>query len=58
MNDDVPGQNLMGGAWLIADMSLNIWALSIVKWLDADYPATQVVFIRAGVGLNLIMQLI
>ncbi|MEM9709803.1 MAG: DMT family transporter [Pseudomonadota bacterium] len=39
-------------------MSLNIWALSIVKWLGADYPATQVVFIRAAVGLILILPLI
>ena len=39
-------------------MSLNIWALSIVKWLDAGYPATQVVFIRAAVGLILILPLI
>ncbi|MEM6896846.1 MAG: DMT family transporter, partial [Pseudomonadota bacterium] len=46
------------GAWLIADMSLNIWALSIVKWLDAGYPATQVVFVRAAVGLVLILPLI
>jgi len=27
--------NVAGGAWLIAAMSLNIWALSIVKWPDA-----------------------
>ena len=47
-----------GGAWLIADMSLNIWALSIAKWLDAGYPATQVVFVRASVGLILILPLI
>ncbi len=55
MNDRAPRNNLTGGAWLIADMSLNIWALSIVKWLDADYPAVQVVFVRAGVGLILIL---
>ena len=45
--------NLRGGAWLIADMSLNIWALSIVKWLGAGYPSTQIVFLRALVGLLL-----
>ena len=50
--------NLRGGAWLIADMSLNIWALSIVKWLGAGYPATQLVFIRALVGLCLIAPLV
>lgn len=58
MSDEAPRDNLNGGAWLIADMSLNIWALSIVKWLDADYPATQIVFIRAAVGLILILPLI
>lgn len=58
MNSDPPRDNLRGGAWLIADMSLNIWALSIVKWLEADYPATQIVFIRAAVGLILILPLI
>ncbi|MEL6169981.1 MAG: DMT family transporter [Pseudomonadota bacterium] len=58
MTDNAPRNNLKGGAWLIADMSLNIWALSIVKWLDADYPATQVVFVRAAVGLILILPLI
>ena len=49
---------LRGGAWLIADMSLNIWALSLVKWLGAGYPATQIVFLRAVVGLALIAPLI
>ncbi|MEM9341541.1 MAG: DMT family transporter [Pseudomonadota bacterium] len=58
MSDAAPRDNLRGGAWLIADMSLNIWAISIVKWLDADYPATQIVFIRAAVGLILILPLI
>jgi len=54
MGDDPPRDNLRGGAWLLADLSLNIWALSIVKWLGADYPATQIVFLRALVGLILI----
>lgn len=58
MSEEAPRDNLKGGAWLIADMSLNIWALSIVKWLGADYPATQVVFIRAITGLALIIPLI
>ena len=58
MSDEAPRDNLRGGAWLLADMSLNIWALSIVKWLGAGYPATQVVFIRALVGLCLIAPLI
>ena len=58
MSQEAPVSNLRGGGWLIADMSLNIWALSIVKWLDAGYPAAQVVFVRAGVGLLLILPLI
>ena len=58
MIDEPTRDNLRGGAWLIADMSLNIWALSIVKWLGAGYPATQVVFLRALIGLLLIAPLI
>lgn len=58
MREVAPRDNLQGGAWLIADMSLNIWALSIVKWLGAGYPATQIVFLRALVGLVLILPLI
>ncbi|MEL7345456.1 MAG: DMT family transporter [Pseudomonadota bacterium] len=58
MKADAPRDNLKGGAWLIADLSLNIWALSIVKWLGADYPSTQIVFIRALTGLILIAPLI
>lgn len=58
MSAEAPRENLRGGAWLIADMSLNIWALSLVKWLNAGYPATQIVFIRAVVGLILIAPLI
>lgn len=58
MSEDAPRNNIAGGMWLLADMSLNIWALSIVKWLGADYAATQVVFIRALTGLVLILPLI
>ncbi len=58
MTSDAPRDNFKGGAWLIADLSLNIWALSIVKWLGADYPSTQIVFIRALTGLILILPLI
>lgn len=54
-SDETSYRNLTGGAWLIADMSLNIWALSIVKWLGADYPATQIVFLRAFTGLLLLV---
>ncbi len=50
--------NRLGGAWLLADLSLNIWALSLVKWLGADFPAAQVVFLRALIGFFLILPLI
>ena len=43
--------NLRGAAWLMADMSLNIWALTLVKLSGADIPAVQMVFLRAVVGL-------
>jgi drug/metabolite transporter (DMT)-like permease len=36
-------------------MGLNIWALSIVKAVGADYPAVQLVFLRAAVGLAVIL---
>jgi S-adenosylmethionine uptake transporter len=55
---EAPRDNLKGGAWLMADLSLNIWSLSLVKWLGADYPAAQVVFFRALVGLIVILPLI
>ena len=58
MRDDPPRDNLRGGAWLLADLSLNIWALSIVKWLGADYPAIQIVFLRALVGLIVILPMV
>ncbi len=44
-------ENLRGSLWLIADFGLNIWALSIVKAMGADYPAVQLVFLRAAMGL-------
>ncbi|MEQ8367586.1 MAG: DMT family transporter [Roseicyclus sp.] len=47
-------ENLRGAAWLIADMSLNIWALSIVKAMGAEYSAAQIVFLRVAVGLVVI----
>ncbi|MCC5999658.1 MAG: DMT family transporter [Pararhodobacter sp.] len=53
----VPGperDNLRGAAWLMADMGLNIWALAIVKAMGADFPAIQIVFIRALTGLVLL----
>ncbi|MEO1552020.1 MAG: DMT family transporter, partial [Pseudomonadota bacterium] len=58
MSTEAPRNNLKGGAWLIADLSLNIWTLSLVKWLDAGYPAVQVVFLRAAVGLILLLPVI
>jgi drug/metabolite transporter (DMT)-like permease len=53
--DQPRSDNLRGAAWLIADMSLNIWALSIVKALGADYPSVQIVFLRVCVGLVVIL---
>lgn len=47
--------NLQAGVWLIADMSLNIWAISIVKTLGGGYPSWQIVFLRALVGLLLLL---
>ncbi len=55
---NAPRDNLKGGAWLLADLSLNIWSLSLVKWLGADYPAAQVVFFRALIGFLVISPLI
>lgn len=46
--------DLVGGAWLISDMLLNVWALTIVKALGLGYPASQIVFLRALTGLVLI----
>ncbi len=47
--------NRIASVWLIADMSLNIVALTIVKAMGADYPALQLVFLRAAMGLALIL---
>lgn len=54
MSTDAPRDNLKGGAWLLADMALNIWALGIVKALGLGYPVTQIVFLRAAIGLLLL----
>lgn len=53
-----PRDNIKGGLWLLSDMALNIWALSIVKALGLGYGASQIVFLRASVGLLLIAPLI
>ena len=58
MSEQSESDNLKGGAWLLADLGLNVWALSIVKWLGPDYAATQVVFMRAAVGFMLIVPFI
>lgn len=54
MTTDAPRDNLRGGAWLLADMALNIWALGIVKALGLGYPVAQIVFLRAAIGLILL----
>lgn len=51
----VTPRNGVGGAWLISDMALNIWALSIVKAMGLGYPAVQLVFLRAVVGLAMML---
>lgn len=43
-------RNFLGGGWLLADMSLNIWALTIVKSVGLEYTAWQIVFLRAVIG--------
>lgn len=50
-----PSDNFRAGLWLVADMSLNIWALTIVKALGAGYPSAQIVFLRALMGLAVIV---
>jgi drug/metabolite transporter (DMT)-like permease len=47
--------NLRGSVWLIADMCFNVSALSIVKALGGDYPAAQIVILRALTGLILLV---
>jgi S-adenosylmethionine uptake transporter len=54
MSTDAPRDNIKGGAWLFADMALNIWALGIVKALGLGYPVAQIVFLRAVIGLVLL----
>ncbi len=51
----VPPRNLSGGAWLLADLSLNIWALGIVKAMGLDFPPAQLVFLRAVAGFLLML---
>lgn len=58
MSSPAPRNNLRGGVWLVSDMALNIWALSIVKALGLGYSASQIVALRAGVGLLIIAPLI
>lgn len=55
MNGPAPRDNVKGSLWLFGDMALNIWALGIVKALGLGYPAAQIVFLRAVVGLVLLL---
>ncbi|MEP2978257.1 MAG: DMT family transporter [Lentilitoribacter sp.] len=48
-------RNFLAGTWLLADMCLNIWALTIVKAIGLDYTAWQMVFIRAVIGLVMML---
>ena len=54
MSNAVRRANLLGSAWLLADIALNIWSLTIIKAMGFDYPAVQLVLIRALVGLVLL----
>ncbi|MEJ6399524.1 DMT family transporter [Yoonia sp. 208BN28-4] len=51
-------RNQAAALWLLADMALNIWALSIVKAIGLGYPAFQLVFLRAFVGLLIMLPFI
>lgn len=53
--DTSTAHNLRAGGWILADMGLNIWAISIVKALGAEYPSWQIVFLRASVGFVLLV---
>jgi len=53
-----PPANGVAAGWLLLDMALNICALTIVKALGLGYPAFQLVFLRAGVGLLLMLPFI
>ncbi len=46
--------NLRASGWLLADLGLNVWALTIVKLTGGDFPAVQLVFLRAATGLALL----
>ena len=47
--------NYRAGVWLLCDMCLHISALAMVKALGADYPAVQLVFLRAVTGLAVLL---
>ncbi len=55
MRPEAEPRNGHAALWLLTDMALNIWALSIVKALGLGYPAFQLVFLRAGVGFLLML---
>jgi S-adenosylmethionine uptake transporter len=50
-----PPRNLAGGLWIVVDMGFALSALSIVKALGLGYPPVQLVFLRAAVGLALML---
>ncbi|MEM7489669.1 MAG: DMT family transporter [Pseudomonadota bacterium] len=50
-----PSRQGRGVAWLFADMALNVWALTLVKATGGEVPAAQTVFLRAAVGLVLML---
>lgn len=54
----VQGSARTGLAWLLADMTLVTGMTALVKAGSATYPAVQLVFIRAAIGLVFILPLI
>ena len=48
-------ENLRAAGWLVSDMALNIWALTIVKIMGAEIGAAQLVFLRAAMGFVLLL---
>ncbi|WP_308916584.1 DMT family transporter [Jannaschia sp. LMIT008] len=55
MSGRSPPGEWRGVAWLLADIGLNVWALTIVKATGAELSAWQLVFLRAAVGLALMV---
>lgn len=53
--DATATDNTRAALWLFADMGLNVVAIVLVKSFGGTYPAMQVVFLRAVIGLALLL---